>query len=120
RWLIHDDLEHNTVSPMWSPGGDLIAFGSGGAFQGAVGVGRQVSNIAVISPDGTGFQLLTNDDGNHNFASWSPDGSEIVYRSQDADSKGLRILDVATGAVRVLTDTDFNDNFPAWSPDGEE
>src|SRR5690606_33731084 len=36
------------------------------------------------------------------------------------DSKGLRILDVATGAVRVLTDTDINDNFPAWSPDGEE
>ena len=121
RWLIHDDLERNTVAPAWSPRGDLIAFGSGGAFQGFLSQGRQVSNIAVVAPDGTGFRLLTQGDANNGFPSWSPDGSRIVFRVQDEHGKGLRILDVATGQVSVLTDgKGNNDNFPSWSPNGEE
>jgi Tol biopolymer transport system component len=117
RWLIHDDLEHNTVAPAWSPLGDRIAFGSGGAFQGSVGVGRQVSNIAVVSPDGSGFKLLTEGSGNNGFPSWSPDGHRIVFQEQDQSGKGLRILDVDTGKITTLTEgNNNNDNFPSWSP----
>jgi Tol biopolymer transport system component len=121
RWLIHDDLEHNTVAPSWSPLGNLIAFGSGGAFQGVLDQGRQISNIAVVAPDGSGFRLLTQGDGNNGFPGWSPDGRRIVFRLQDERGKGLRILDVGTGRITVLTDGNGNhDNFPAWSPQGDE
>ena len=121
RWLIHDDLEHNTVAPSWSPDGSLIAFGSGGAFQGFLNQGRQVSNIAVVAPDGSGFRLLTQGDGNNGFPGWSPDGRQVVFRLQDEHGKGLRIVDVQTGRVTVLTDGNGNhDNFPAWSPKGDE
>ena len=121
RWLIHDDLEHNTVAPSWSPDGSLIAFGSGGAFQGVLNQGRQVSNIAVVAPDGSGFRLLTQGDGNNGFPGWSPDGRQVVFRLQDEHGKGLRIVDVQTGRITVLTDGNGNhDNFPAWSPKGDE
>jgi len=122
RWLIHDDLEHNTVAPSWSPLGNLIAFGSGGAFAGFLGQNRQqISNIAVVAPDGSGFRLLTKTAGNSGFPSWSPDGKRIVFRLQDEHGKGLRILDVETGQVTVLTEGNGNkDNFPTWSPKGDE
>jgi Tol biopolymer transport system component len=122
RWLIYDDLAHNTVAPSWSPLGNLIAFGSGGAFAGFLGQNpQQVSNIAVVAPDGSGFRLLTKSEGNNGFPSWSPDGHRIVFRLQDARGKGLRILDVDTGQVTVLTDGNGNkDNFPTWSPKGDE
>ncbi len=88
RWLIYDDLAHNTVAPSWSPLGNLIAFGSGGAFAGFLGQNaQQVSNIAVVAPDGSGFRLLTKSEGNNGFPSWSPDGRRIVFRLQDREAR---------------------------------
>jgi Tol biopolymer transport system component len=121
RWTIFDDQLQSAVAPVWSPQGDWIAFGAGGAFQNSIGVGKVLSHLALISPEGTGFHLLTEGDVNDNFPSWSPDGRRLVYRTQDENGKGLRIIDVETRKITVLTTGDHNsDNFPSWSPKGDQ
>ena len=81
RWTIFDDQSQSVIAPYWSPRGDLIAFGAGAAFQNSIGVGKTVQRLAVISPDGSGFRLLTDGDVNDGFPSWSPDGRQIVLPS---------------------------------------
>jgi Tol biopolymer transport system component len=119
RWLIFDDLERNTTAPNWSPAGDWIAFGLGGAFQGFLGTGRVSSTIALIRPDGSGLRELTHGERNDGFPSWSPDGKRLVFRTADKAGKGLRIAEVDTGEIKVLTEGNHTDNFPDWSPKGD-
>jgi Tol biopolymer transport system component len=119
RWLIHDDLQRNTTAPVWSPKGDWIAFGLGGAFQGFLGTGRVNSTIALIRPDGSGLKEITHGERNDGFPSWSPDGKRVVFRTADQNGKGLRIVDIDTGQINVLTKGDHTDNFPDWSPSGD-
>lgn len=118
RWLIHDDLQHNTVAPAWSPKGDWIAFGLGSAFQGFLGSGQTYSTIALIHPDGSGLKELTRGARNDGFPSWSPDGKRLVFRTADQAGKGLRIADIESGELRVLTES-HTANFPDWSPRGD-
>jgi Tol biopolymer transport system component len=44
-------------------------------------------------------------------------GAQIVYRVWGADARGLRILDLGTGATRVLT-SGTNDGHAVWNYDG--
>ena len=119
RSTIFQDEKKSAIAPAWSPRGDKIVFGFGGAFSGLMGLGRLVSNLAIIGVKGDGFRLLTQGDGNDGFPSWSPDGRRVVYRTTSEKGKGLRILDLETGGVKTLTEGPFNDNFPAWSPVGD-
>jgi dipeptidyl aminopeptidase/acylaminoacyl peptidase len=52
----------------------------------------------------------------------SPNGSEVAYtciRRGDLKRGEIRVVDVATGAVRTLTGTpEMADGSPKWSPDG--
>ena len=99
-------------APAWSPNGEWIAFGLGGYLQARR---TKPATIMLVRRDGTGLRELTPDSLNAGFPSWSPDGTRIVYRFWGA-TEGLRILDVATGAVQVITTA--YDNMPFWSPDG--
>ena len=119
RWLIFDDVKRNTTAPAWSPSGDWIAFGVGGAFQGFLGAEKMTSNIGLIAPDGSGFREITHGDRNDGFPGWAPDGKHIVFRTADKDGKGLRIVDIETGEIEVLTEGNHTDNFPEWSPQGD-
>jgi dipeptidyl aminopeptidase/acylaminoacyl peptidase len=57
--------------------------------------------------------------------SWSPDGRQIAFarvplpQSGRFDSTTVRVLEVASGAIRSLTGTERFQNNPEWSPDGK-
>ena len=113
RRIYHDAM--NVMGLQWSQDGQRIAFGAGGFFDLRTKV---PARIMTIKPDGTEARAVTSGVGNAGFPSWSPDGSQIVYRFwTDEGAQGLRIVNVATGAVRVLT-TDY-DTLPVWSPKGD-
>jgi Tol biopolymer transport system component len=98
----------------WSRDG-RIAFGAGGFFDLRL---NTPARIMIVQPDGSGLKAATSGEGNAGFPSWSPDGKEIVYRFwTEGQSQGLKIVNVATGAVRTLSSG--YDTLPVWSPKGD-
>ena len=108
--------ENSVMGLEWSRDGRWLAFGAGSFFTQRA---SQPARIMVIGPDGSGARAVTKGPGNAGFPSWSPDGTEIVFRFWTGEgAEGLRIVDVATGESRVLT-TDY-DTLPGWSPNGDQ
>jgi TolB protein len=62
---------------------------------------------------GTPVQLTRNDASDFH-PSWSPDGTMILYDSEEGDSASVRVLDVDGLSSRVLAAGDH----PYWLPDG--
>jgi Tol biopolymer transport system component len=106
----------NIMGIEWSRDGHWLAFGEGAFFGARV---REPARIMIMRPGSSEPQAVTSGPGNAGFPSWSPDGSEIVYRFWDGEEQGegLRIVNVASGKWRTLT-TEY-DTLPAWSPKGE-
>lgn len=77
------------------------------------------SDIYVMNANGTGLIQLTSDPASDEDASWSPDGSKIVFES----TRGGAGYDVytmnsnGTGVVRLTNSPSF-DGSASWSPDG--
>lgn len=117
RAVLFRDSLRSALGAAWSPRGDRIAFALGRFFPNALG--PAAAAIAIVRPDGTGLELLTDSVGNAGFPSWSPDGRQLVYRVAKDGRSALMIVDAATRAVRPLTDGSANDNSPAWSPRGD-
>lgn len=125
--VVYQDQNRNVLAAEWSPRGDKIIF-SIGAFGAFFNGFHEIflkpadrveggAQIAIVNPDGTGFQELTSGRGNNAFPSFGPDGKSFAFRAFEADSYGLRIMNLETKAVTVLT-TEY-DNFPLWSPRGD-
>jgi len=105
--------------PRWSPKGDWIAFTSNREAD-------QEYRIYMIRPDGSGLRKLTDSPGDAH-ASWSPDGTELIFSSarmgfKDERAVGLdhqpygEILTIradGTG-LRQLTDDKFEQGAAAW------
>jgi Tol biopolymer transport system component len=105
--------EGSAMSPQWSFDGRWIVFGAGSYFLDRIRPAR----VMMVKADGSDAKPLTTGPGNAGFPSWSPDAKQVVYRFWTDAAGGLRIVNVADGAVRTLT-TGY-DNFPGWSPKGD-
>ena len=114
RRVYQDDV--TVMGLEWSRDGHWLTFGAGGFF---LDRSRQPAEIMIMKADGSDVHAVTSGPGNAGFPSWSPDGTEIVYRywTENERGEGLRIVDVATGKSRVLT-TEY-DTLPFWSPKGD-
>ena len=105
--------EGSVLAPQWSFDGEWIVFGVGNYFLART----RPAHLMMVRADGSGGRVLTTGEGNAGFPSFSPDGTEVVYRFWSDTAGGLRIVTLADGKVRTLT-TGY-DNFPVWSPRGD-
>ncbi len=77
-------------------------------------------NLYIMNADGSDQRELTSLPGAEWHASWSPDGTSLVYTAGDIGfgSGAFYLLDLASGASQVLLDDAFNNDAADWSPDG--
>ncbi len=108
RRNITDDPA-NDWGPDWSPDGSTIVFNSdrdGGMLRGY-----------LVGPDGSGLRPV-DIDAWVEYASFSPDGTQIVFMGHAAGDYDIYVADIVTGESRQVTDSPGNDGWPVWSPDG--
>jgi Tol biopolymer transport system component len=80
-------------------------------------------DLFTVTPQGRDLTQLTDDAVSEHAASWSPDGSSILFGISPGSVDDDHQMDVAVASasgtdVRVLTDWSGFDGFPVWSPDG--
>lgn len=105
------DTASDESQPVFSPGGDRIAFRST----------REPAGIYVMEATGENVRLVVA--GGHH-PSWSPDGKEIAYSTAGRDVPSTRttitsaiwVISLETGVKRLLTEADAMQ--PSWSPNG--
>ncbi len=75
-------------------------------------------DLYIRRTDGTDERRLTTSEALEMFPSWSPDGTRILFASEQDGSMELYTVDVADGSLTRLTYNSATDWNPAWSPDG--
>jgi Tol biopolymer transport system component len=81
------------------------------------------TELYVINPDGTGRLQLTDNDYEERGASWSPDGTQIVFMARGADlgpNFEICVINADGTGFQQLTDNTVGDLTPSWSPDGTQ
>jgi TolB protein len=115
RQVTHVAKGQHAVSPSFSPDGKKILF------QSDVTGSQQ---IWVMNADGSGKTQLTKSSTDVNIhATWSPDGTRIVFGHCSPQPFGLldcriAVMAATGGAITTLTTGHWMDNDPQFSPDG--
>ncbi len=109
-------------SVSWSPDGTRLLVVGHPSSPDNVG-GPEGWDAYTVAVDGSNLQPLTATTAFEHAASWSPDGTQILFtRSDDSDDadydQDIWVMDADGSNERRLTDWRGFDAFPAWSPDG--
>jgi WD40 repeat protein len=75
-------------------------------------------DIWSINPDGSDNVPLVTDAANDQGASWSPDGTKFVFRSDRTGAGDIYIADADGGNQVPLTSDPATESHPSFSPDG--
>jgi len=94
----------------WSPDGERIAF--------VYGQGAPSTDLYIINKDGDVGSVvrLTGDPAHDDSPSWSPDGTQLVYQSDQSGNNDLWIINTDGNDPIQLTSDEYNDHYPDWSP----
>ncbi|MBS1947352.1 MAG: S9 family peptidase [Bacteroidetes bacterium] len=82
---------------------------------------KRITNLWMVSWDGTQTIQLTSDEENESSPKWSPDGKYISFLSsrQESKSSQLWLMDRRGGEGKKLTDIKPGINDYAWGPDAK-
>ena len=98
------------TSPTWSPSGTQIAFTSDRS---------GTPQIYVVAADGTGGARKITSESYADRPTWSPAPyNEIAFASRTGPGFDLKIIDLATSAVRQITTGEGTNESPAYAPNG--
>ncbi|HXV74825.1 MAG TPA: LpqB family beta-propeller domain-containing protein [Candidatus Polarisedimenticolaceae bacterium] len=102
--------------PAWSPDGATVAYISN---RGGVRAGKPINfEVYRVALDGSADRRLTSNQEFEADVAWSPDGSEIVFKSYRDGNDEVYAMDADGGAQRNLTRSPAADGGASWSPDG--
>ena len=96
--------------PRWSPDGSKILFSSNRD-------DTSWGDLFVMDANGANVKKLLTRSGLEDRATWSPNGSEIIF--QTSDSQILKMNADGSNVIQ-LTSTNHRSGDPEWSPDGTQ
>ncbi len=103
---------HRDFHPVWSPNGEMIAFGRG--------VDYGTSEIYIMNADGSNLRKLTDNVLWNVHIAWSPDGKKIAFESDRDGNEEIYVINTDGSNLRRLTNDPSSDERPKWSPDGKK
>ncbi len=95
-------------TPDWSPRGDLIAFTARDE--------RNVFDIFTVNPTTNEIVRLTQDQGNNEEPSFSPNGRLLIFSSTRTGKSQLFVMSADGNAQRQITREAVDSFTPVWGP----
>jgi dipeptidyl aminopeptidase/acylaminoacyl peptidase len=81
---------------------------------------RRRSELWIVDVDGTDHRKLTDGTTNESSPCWSPDGSKLLYISEEEETTQLFLRWMDTGQTARLSQLTSSPNGISWSPDGRQ
>lgn len=96
--------------PVWSPDGRSVAY-----FDGT----DNLTDIYVMSADGSRPRRLTDNPAADYQPQWSPDGSQLAFVSERDSNSNLYLVGADGAGLRRLTSDPAPEENLSWAPDGK-